>query len=297
MRVVETVSEIKSLREAMKGTVGIVPTMGFLHEGHMSLIRRAREDNPNVIVSIFVNPTQFGPSEDFDRYPRNIERDLEMLRDEKVDVVFNPPASEIYPPDFNDWVEMDGPLTERLEGASRPGFFRGVCTVVARLFRIIEPDRAYFGQKDAQQLRVIREMVSRLKLGVKIVPMPIVREPDGLAMSSRNAYLSPGERAHALALSRALREARRIVSEGEKEAERVRSAMRDVMEAELGVITDYVSVADEKTLEELDTVNRPALALVAAQIGPTRLIDNTVLVPPGKRVPKALAPLVEAPNP
>lgn len=294
MRVIETVAEMRDARAAMRGDVGLVPTMGFLHEGHMSLVRRARADNRHCVVSIFVNPTQFGPNEDFDRYPRNIERDLEMLEAEAVDAVFAPPASEVYPPDFDEWVELSGPLVERPDGESRPGFFRGVCTVVARMFRIVEPDRAYFGQKDAQQLRVIRAMVRKLRLGVEIVPMPIVREPDGLAMSSRNAYLSPGERAHALALSRTVREARRLVAEGVTDAERVRAAMRDVLDAEVGVVTDYVSVADEKTLEELERIDRPALALVAARIGRTRLIDNTVLIPPGKRVPKALAALVEA---
>lgn len=293
MQVIETVDAMRAARGEMPGAVGLVPTMGFLHEGHLSLVRRARADNDVAIVSIFVNPTQFGPNEDFDRYPRNMERDLELLEDEKVDAVFAPPSTEVYPPDFDDWVELSGPLFERLEGESRPGFFRGVCTVVARLFRIIEPDRAYFGQKDGQQWRVIRSMVQKLKLGVEIVPMPIVREPDGLAMSSRNAYLSPGERSHALVLSRALTEARRIVAQGETDAARVRSCLEDLISDEPGVDLDYVSVSDEKTMKELQTIKRPALALVAARVGPTRLIDNTVLLPPNARPTAELKSLLE----
>lgn len=293
MIVYETVAAIRAARSRMSGPVGLVPTMGFLHEGHLSLVRKARSDNDHVIVSIFVNPTQFGPEEDFDRYPRNIERDLQLLEEEDVDAVFSPPATEIYPPDFDDWVELNAPLLERLEGQSRPGFFRGVCTVVARLFRIIEPDRAYFGQKDAQQLRVIRRMVQELRLGVEVVPMPIVREPDGLAMSSRNAYLSPGERSHALVLSRSLAQARRLVAEGVTDAERIRSCVREMIDAEPGIDLDYVSIADEQTFKELRKIDRPALLLLAARVGPTRLIDNTVLVPTGVKVPAGLKALVE----
>lgn len=294
MQVIETVGEMRPAREAMRGPVGLVPTMGFLHEGHLSIVRRARGENDHVVVSIFVNPTQFGPEEDFDRYPRNVDRDLELLRDEEVDVVFAPSTMEIYPPEFDDWVELHGPLVDRLEGASRPGFFRGVCTVVARLFEFVQPHRAYFGQKDAQQLRVIRQMVRELGLGVEIIPMPIVREPDGLAMSSRNAYLSPGERRHALALSRSLGEARRLVDAGVTDAAELRLRVQQIIEAEPGIGIDYVSVSDEETLEELQTIDRPALMLLAARVGRARLIDNTILVPPGARVPAALAHLVEA---
>lgn len=293
MQFIETVEEMQRARKAMKGRVGLVPTMGFLHEGHLTLVRQARADNDHVIVSIFVNPTQFGPNEDFDRYPRNIERDRELLEAEDVDVIFAPPATEIYPSDFDEYVELSGPLVERLEGESRPGFFRGVCTVVARIFRIIRPHRAYFGQKDAQQFRVIRSLVQKLKLGVDVIAMPTIREPDGLAMSSRNAYLSPGERGHALILSRVLGEARRLVAGGVTDAAHVRACLEDMISREAGLDLDYVSVSDEKTLTELDSIKKPALALVAARVGRTRLIDNTLLVPPGVKVPAALKPLIE----
>jgi pantoate--beta-alanine ligase len=294
MQVIDTVAGMRLAREAMSGPVGLVPTMGFLHEGHLALVRRARGENDHVVVSIFVNPTQFGPEEDFDRYPRNVDRDLELLRNEEVDVVFAPSTAEIYPPDFDEWVELQGPLVDRLEGESRPGFFRGVCTVVARLFAFVQPHRAYFGQKDAQQLRVIRQMVRELGLGVEVVPSPIVREPDGLAMSSRNAYLSPGERRHALALSRSLAEARRLVAGGVTDAAELRSRVRQIIEAEPGIGIDYVSISDEETLEELPTIDRPALLLLAARVGRARLIDNTVLVPPGIEPDPVLAALIEA---
>ena len=282
MQVLKTVSHAESVRAGLAGTVGLVPTMGYLHEGHLSLVRRARAECAHVFVSIFVNPTQFGPGEDFERYPRDEARDLALLEREGVDFVFMPPADEIYPPGFDDWVEVKGPLTERLEGKHRPGHFRGVTTVVARLFRILRPHRAYFGQKDAQQLRVVLRMVEQEGLAVQVVACPTVREPDGLAMSSRNVYLSPQERSAALSLSRALRLARRMVArEGVTDARRVQEAVRAVIAAEPSVSVDYVSVADEGTLAELDVIDRPALVLVAARVGTTRLIDNTVLLPPG----------------
>jgi len=181
-------------RDAIVGTVGLVPTMGFLHEGHLSLVRRSRRDCDHTVVSIFVNPTQFGPNEDLERYPRDEARDLKLLAREGIDAIFMPAADEIYPPDFDDYVEIHGPVVERLEGEHRPGHFRGVTTIVARLFRIVRPDRAYFGQKDAQQLRVIRRMTADLKLAVAVIGLPTVREPDGLAMSSRNVYLAPEDR-------------------------------------------------------------------------------------------------------
>ncbi len=251
--------------------------MGFLHEGHLSLVRSARADCDTVAVSIFVNPAQFGPGEDLDRYPRDEERDLALLRDEGADLVFIPPPEEIYPPGFDGWVEVRGAIAERLEGEHRPGHFRGVATVVARLFRIVRPDRAYFGEKDAQQLRVIRRMTRDLGLPVDVVGRPIVREPDGLAMSSRNAYLSPDDRARALSLSRALREAERAFASGERDAGVIREAARRTLDA-AGVGVDYVSVAGEETLDELETIDRPALLLLAARVGATRLIDNTLLV-------------------
>jgi pantoate--beta-alanine ligase len=252
--------------------------MGFLHEGHLSLVRRARADCDTVAVSIFVNPTQFGPGEDLDRYPRDEERDLALLRDEGTDIVFMPPPEEVYPAGFDDWVEVRGPIAERLEGQHRPGHFRGVATVVARLFRIVRPLRAYFGEKDAQQLRVIRRMTDELGLPVEIIGLSIVREPDGLAMSSRNAYLSADDRVRAVALSRALAAAEQSVREGERDASRIRVAARRTLDA-AGVGVDYVSVADEETLAELETIDRPALLLLAARVGATRLIDNTLLLP------------------
>ena len=278
MRTITTVAEMTAARDAATGTVGLVPTMGFLHEGHLSLVRSARAACDTVAVSIFVNPTQFGPGEDLDRYPRDEERDLALLRDEGADLVFMPSSDEIYPPGFDDWVEVRGPIAERLEGEHRPGHFRGVTTVVARLFRIVRPERAYFGEKDAQQLRVIRRMTDDLGLGVEIIGLPIVREPDGLAMSSRNAYLSPDDRARALSFSRALREAERAFASGERDAGVIREAARRTLDA-AGVGVDYVCVADEETLEELETIDRPALLLRAASVGVTRLIDNALLVP------------------
>jgi pantoate--beta-alanine ligase len=307
MNTITTLAELQAERARMIGTLGLVPTMGYLHEGHLSLVRRALADNDHVIVSIFVNPTQFGPNEDLARYPRDLSRDLSLipsvsaLGTQRPALVFIPAVEEIYPPRFDDWVEVTGPVTERLEGAHRPGHFRGVTTVVARLFRIIHPHRAYFGQKDAQQLRVIRRMVAEQKLGVEIVPMPTVREPDGLAMSSRNVYLSSEEREAALALPRTLSLARRLViDEGVTDAEAVRRAVRAALETpRRGVSTqrlalDYVSVSDEQTLEELDTIDRPALVLLAARVGATRLIDNTIVVPMGLRVPDRLLPLFDS---
>jgi pantoate--beta-alanine ligase len=218
------------------------------------------------VVSIFVNPTQFGPGEDFERYPRDTERDLLLLEEAGVDIVFMPSVEEMYPPGFDDRVEVAGPLTERLEGAARPGHFRGVTTVVARLFRIVRPDRAYFGQKDAQQLRVIRRMVQQEGLPVTIVPMPIVREPDGLAMSSRNVYLSPEERGAALALSGALRHARRMVMEdGVTDTTFVKLAVHRILQQQPAVQVEYISVSDEATLEEMTSIDRPAMVLLAAR--------------------------------
>jgi len=295
VRVLESVAEMDTARAEMHGVVGLVPTMGYLHDGHLALVRRARTECPNVVVSIFVNPTQFGPGEDLERYPRDTERDLRLLEETGTDIVFMPLIEEMYPPGFNEWVEVTGPLTGRLEGSARPAHFRGVTTVVARLFRIIRPDLAYFGQKDAQQLRVIRTMVRQEKLPVTIVPVPIVREADGLAMSSRNVYLSPAERVAALVLSRALKHARRIVMDGGvTDASSVAKAAREVIAEEPLLHLDYVSVADEETMEELARIDRPALVLVAARVGSTRLLDNVVVVPKAMRVPEELRDLVEA---
>ena len=281
MRVIETVAEMSRARAAMVGGVGLVPTMGGLHEGHLSLVRRARSADDHVVVSVFVNPSQFGPNEDFDAYPRDLERDLRLLEAEAVDVVFAPTVEEMYPSGFNEWVEVRGPLTARLEGAFRPQFFRGVTTVVARLLRIVRPQRAYFGEKDAQQLRVVRRMALEQRLPVEIVGLPTLREPDGLAMSSRNAYLTSEDRRAALVLPRALELGRTMVEcEGVRDADRLKEALADCIRREPLARIDYVAVTDYETLEELTAIDRPALLLLAVRIGSTRLIDSTTLAPP-----------------
>ena len=276
MRVVYTVAEARALRRALTGTWGFVPTMGYLHEGHLSLVRRARAENDRVAVSIFVNPTQFGPHEDYARYPRDLERDLRLLEPLGVDLVFVPSVEEMYPSGFQTWVIVEE-VSRPLEGASRPGHFRGVATVVAKLFNILQTDRAYFGQKDAQQTVVIRRMVQDLNIPVEIVICPTVREPDGLAMSSRNTYLNPEERRAATVLFRALQAAKARYEAGERDAEGLREAMREVIRAEPLARIDYVSVADPETLQELERVEGPALLSLAVYIGTTRLIDNIML--------------------
>jgi pantoate--beta-alanine ligase len=286
MRVIETVSEMREARAALGGSVGLVPTMGALHEGHLSLVRRARTDGDHVVASVFVNPTQFGPQEDLEEYPRDLKRDLRLLEAEGVDIVFAPTVDEMYPPGFDEWVEVHGPLTQRLEGAFRPQFVRGVTTVVARLVRIVQPQRAYFGEKDAQQLRVVRQMVREQGLPVEIVAMPTVREPDGLAMSSRNAYLSPEERQTALVVPRALDLARMMVQRwGVRDADMLRDSLEEYIRQKPQVRIDYVAVTDYETLEELEVIDRPALVLLAVCVGSTRLIDNDVVVPPGVKAP------------
>jgi pantoate--beta-alanine ligase len=276
MKVVETVVELKKIREKLPRPLGFVPTMGYLHEGHLVLVRQARAENASVAVSIFVNPTQFGPKEDFKQYPRDPERDLSLLGKEGTDLVFMPPVEEVYPPGFDKWVEV-GKIAERLEGASRLGHFRGVATVVARLFELVRPDRAYFGQKDAQQLLVVRRMVADLNLGLEVVAVPTVREADGLAMSSRNTYLSPEERGQAAVLYRALTLAQRLYSEGERDAETIRRKMTELIQKQPLAQIDYVSIADAETLEELEVLRPPALVSMAVRIGNTRLIDNVVV--------------------
>jgi len=276
MQIVETVAGMRQARMKLAGPVGFVATMGYLHEGHLSLVRKAREENPSLVVSIFVNPAQFGPTDDFDTYPRDLSRDLSLLEKERVDVVFAPPVAEMYPPDFSSWVDVEK-VTERLEGASRPGHFRGVATVVNKLFNAIQPDVSYFGQKDAQQAVVIRKMVRELDLGVEIITLPTVREADGLAISSRNAYLNPDEREAAPVLYRALCLARKLWEQGEKDAEKIRQQMWELIEREPLAEIDYVSIADPETLEEMDGIKTPALVSLAARIGKTRLIDNVVV--------------------
>jgi pantoate--beta-alanine ligase len=276
MKVIEKIGDMRRLRQELTEPVGFVPTMGYLHEGHLSLVRQARKENPSLVVSIFVNPTQFGPQEDFRSYPRDTERDLALLEKEASDVVFTPSADEMYPPRFNSWVEV-GKVTERLEGASRPGHFRGVTTVCAKLFNVVQPKRAYFGQKDAQQALVIKKMISDLNMNLEIVTLPTVREPDGLAMSSRNTYLGPEERQAAPVLYQALTLAQRLWQQGEKDAEHIRQEMIGHIQSQPLANIDYVSIADADTLDELDMVRLPALVSLAVKIGKTRLIDNIVL--------------------
>ncbi len=277
MEAAEGVRQFKEIRDKVVGPVGFVPTMGYLHDGHISLVRRARAENDRVVASIFVNPKQFGPSEDFEAYPRDPDRDLRLLRDAGTDYVFAPTLAEMYPEGFATYVEVTGPLTERLEGASRPGHFRGVTTVVAKLFDVVRPTRAYFGQKDAQQALVIRKMVRDLEMNLEVVVMPTVREADGLAMSSRNVYLKPDERRAALSLSRSLNLARDLWSKGERDASRVRAAMQQLIEAEPLASIHYISVADAASLEELETIGGATLVSLAVKVGKTRLIDNVVL--------------------
>ena len=276
MRIAATVAEMRAVRRDMTGGVGFVPTLGALHEGHLALVRAAREQNQHTVASIFVNPTQFGDPKDFASYPRDTERDLALLRDEGVDVTFLPESAEINPADASTFVEVEH-ITDTLEGIHRPGHFRGVATVVTKLFQIVQPQRAYFGRKDAQQLAVVRRLVRDLHFDIEIVAVPTVREPDGLAMSSRNALLSADDRQAALVLSRALRRAEELFAAGERDGEALRSAMRELIAAEPQAQVDYVSVADTETLRELARVGNVALASLAVRIGGVRLIDNVEL--------------------
>ncbi len=280
MRVITTVREMLDARadQAVSGTFGLVPTMGYLHEGHLALVRRARGENEVLAASIFVNPTQFGPREDLERYPRDLPRDLRLLEEYGVDLVFTPTAAEMYPLNFATYVEPGGPLVTAAEGASRPGHFRGVATIVLKLFQILRPQRAYFGQKDAQQVAVISRMVADLVLPVTLRILPTVREADGLAMSSRNAYLTPEMRAAATVLYRALLAGKQAfedqVSGGPAG---VIEAMREVVASEPLVALDYAQVRDPGTFQPLESLQAPALLLIAASPGSTRLIDNFLL--------------------
>jgi len=268
----------REVREARgKGLrIGLVPTMGALHEGHASLIRAARAECGYVAVSLFVNPTQFGPGEDLSRYPRPVEKDVELCRREGADLVFAPAATEMYPEGFATTVRVAG-LSEKMCGAFRPGHFDGVCTVVAKLLAIIQPDAAYFGEKDAQQLAIVRRMAADLNLPLEIRGCPLVREPDGLAMSSRNAYLSPEERQRALAISAALADARKAIESGERDAAAVADMLRRRLQAATGVELQYVAVVDPDTLADLMRIADKVIVAVAAKVGTTRLIDNVLL--------------------
>ena len=276
MRVLTTIAGARAFRGGAWGTVGLVPTMGALHAGHLSLVARARSENDRVIASIFVNPAQFGPGEDLAAYPRTPEDDFRLLESLGVDAVWTPSPEEIYPSGFQTFVSVEE-ASAPLEGARRPGHFRGVATVVAKLFNVFEPDRAYFGQKDAQQVAVIRRLVADLSFPVEIVVCPIAREADGLALSSRNVYLSPEERLAAPVLHRALLAAEAAFASGERDAGRLRAVVSETLVLEPLARPDYVSVADPITLVELDRVAGPALVSLAVRFGKTRLIDNVVL--------------------
>jgi pantoate--beta-alanine ligase len=276
MRSVITLTDMYAARRSFPERVGLVPTMGYLHEGHLSLVRRARQDCDHVVVSIFVNPAQFGPREDLSKYPRDLDRDLSLLEPLGVDLVWMPTDEIMYPPNYQTWVDVET-ITRHLEGAMRPGHFRGVTTVVAKLFNAVQPHKAYFGQKDAQQAAVIRQMTRDLSYPIEIVVCPIVREPDGLAMSSRNVYLDPEQRKAATVLSRALRAAQESYEAGERDAETLRGKMKEVLAREPLANVQYVSCADYDTLEELDTVTGKALLSMAVFVGKTRLIDNVIL--------------------
>ncbi len=276
MQVVETVSEVRRIRREGQGSWGLVPTMGYLHRGHVALVEQARKENDHVAVSIFVNPTQFGPTEDLAAYPRNLERDLALLAEAGADLVWTPPVEEVYPAGFQTYVTVEE-VTKVLEGAARPTHFRGVATVVAKLFNVFQPDRAYFGQKDAQQVVVIQQMARDLDFPLEIVVCPIVREADGLALSSRNVYLTPEQRAAAPVLYRALCAARDAWQASVYDGERLRGIMRRVLAAEPLAQTHYVSAADPRTLTELGDASRGVLLSMAVRVGKARLIDNVVL--------------------
>jgi pantoate--beta-alanine ligase len=279
LEIIRTAEWMKQVaRQArLEGRVsGFVPTMGALHEGHMSLVRAARVECRPVIASIFVNPAQFGPKEDLGKYPRTFDADCRKLEDAGVEYLFAPESEEMYPPGFRTWVNVEG-LSERLEGKARPGHFRGVTTVVLKLLQIVQPEKAYFGRKDAQQARLIRQMARDLHLDSEIVVCPIVREPDGLALSSRNAYLQPEERRAATVLYRALDASRTAIARGERDAMRLAAAMRDSIRREPLAELDYAEVVDAETLEPVTRLRGACFALLAARIGATRLIDNLLI--------------------
>lgn len=276
MKTVTTLTELRDARLTLPEPIGLVPTMGYLHEGHLSLVRKAREDCRSIVVSIYINPTQFGANEDLDAYPRDLERDLGLLEKENVELVWVPNSEIMYPADYQTWVTVEG-VTQKLEGAMRPVHFRGVSTVVAKLFNAVQPQKAYFGQKDAQQTVVIRQMVRDLNFPIEIVVCPIVREADGLAMSSRNAYLNPSERLAARVLWRALSAAKAAYERGERDPQRLREIMAETINREPLAQMQYVSCAHPETLQELSEPSEHALLSMAVMIGKTRLIDNILL--------------------
>jgi len=274
MKVIETIAGIRGLQ--LPRPVGLVPTMGYLHAGHISLVKQAKAENKSVVVSIFVNPTQFGPKEDLTTYPRDIPRDLTMLKKAGTDIVFIPSVKEMYPDGYDSWVEVEN-LQKRLEGASRPTHFKGVTTVVAKLFNIVQAENNYFGQKDAQQLLVIKKMAKDLNMNLNVIACPTVREPDGLAMSSRNTYLTPAQRRAAPVLYKSLQMAKQLYDKGERDAGKIRQAMIKLLQTEPEGQIDYVSIADTGTLQELEVIQGQALVSLAVKIGKPRLIDNIIL--------------------
>lgn len=279
MMITTTLEELRSARSLLEGSVGLVPTMGFLHEGHLSLVRRAKAECQNAVVSIFVNPAQFGPTEDLSKYPRDLDRDFRLLEEVETELVWTPTPEVMYPPGFQTWVEVQE-MARPLEGSQRPGHFRGVATVVAKLFNAVGPTKAYFGQKDAQQAAVIRQMTKDLNFPLDIVVCPTVREPDGLAMSSRNAYLDDAQRKAASVLFRALSAAKAAFDRGERDAESLKRTMRELIGREPLARIQYVSCADYDTLQELQRVTTKTLLSMAVFVGKTRLIDNFVLDQP-----------------
>jgi pantoate--beta-alanine ligase len=279
LKICKTIHEMRAESRAIRGAgkrLGFVPTMGALHEGHLSLVRAARSSSDLVAASIFVNPTQFGANEDLAKYPRSFERDRELLQGERVELLFAPSVEEMYPAGAVTWVTVEG-LSDKLDGRSRPGHFRGVTTVVAKLFHVVQPDAAFFGQKDAAQVAIIRRMVRDLNLPVEIVVCPIVRAADGLAMSSRNAYLDPDERKRALVLQRSLLRAEHLAESGERNAARLVAAGREEIDKESSVRLDYFEIVNPDTLDPLEDISGGGLVVVAAVVGGTRLIDNILL--------------------
>jgi pantoate--beta-alanine ligase len=276
MKNVVFLRDLRAIRASLTGTFGLVPTMGYLHAGHLSLVERAKAECAHVGVSIFVNPAQFGPQEDLSKYPRNLERDLKLLEVLNVDVVWTPPPEAVYPPGFQTWITVEN-VAAPLEGKHRPGHFRGVATVVAKLFNAFTPDKAYFGQKDAQQVVVIKQLARDLNFPLEVSVCPIVREPDGLALSSRNVYLDADERRAATVLYRALSAAKEKFDAGERDAELLRAGMSALIAAEPLAREEYVSAADPDTLAELETVEKSVLLSMAVRVGKTRLIDNFLL--------------------
>ncbi len=278
VQIIRTVSDMKNLAEKLRKekTIGFVPTMGYLHQGHLSLVKRSKAENDITVVSIFVNPTQFGPNEDYTSYPRDLKRDLSMIEKEGVDFVFVPEVEEMYPKGYSTYVNEES-LSKYLCGKSRPGHFRGVCTVVTKLFNIVKPHRAYFGQKDAQQFRIIRRMVRDLNMDVEVIECPIVREPDGLAMSSRNVYLSTQEREQAVALNKSLKMAESLYRSGEKSASRIIEKILDYLSSFDKLKVDYVEIVDEESLEPVSQINKKVIVALAVWVGKARLIDNIIL--------------------